>query len=116
MQRIREKIVEQEAEHIKLVDENNKLKTEKQITVSELVVDSWDFHCDMLENEQSIYGFHLNFNALFKADAYDEMQTMKSLRFPSDILGYFICNLEASLTYLGGITEIIVFQNTLFFE
>ena len=49
-----------------------------------------------------------NFNALFKADAYDEMQTMKSLRFPSDILGYFICNLEASLTYLGGITEIIV--------
>ena len=53
---------------------------------------------------------------MFKADAYDEMQTMKSLRFPSDILGYFICNLEASLTYLGGITEIIVFQNTLFFE
>ncbi|RMX48295.1 hypothetical protein pdam_00014726 [Pocillopora damicornis] len=32
VQRIREKIVEQEAEHIKLVDENNKLKTEKQIT------------------------------------------------------------------------------------
>lgn len=61
MQRIREKIVEQEAEHIKLVDENNKLKTEKQITVSELVVDSCDFHCDMLENEQSIYGFHLKF-------------------------------------------------------
>lgn len=43
MQRIREKIVEQEAEHIKLVDENNKLKTEKQITVSELVVDSETF-------------------------------------------------------------------------
>ena len=106
MQRIREKIVEQEAEHIKLVDENNKLKTEKQITVSELVVDSWDFHCDMLENEQWIP--LKNFNALFKADAYDEMQTVKSLRFPSDILGYFICNLEASLTYLGGITEIIV--------
>ena len=40
VQRIREKIVEQEAEHIKLVDENNKLKTEKQITVSELFVDS----------------------------------------------------------------------------
>lgn len=34
MQRLREKIVEQEAEHIKLVNENNKLKADKQITVS----------------------------------------------------------------------------------
>ncbi|KAJ7387735.1 hypothetical protein OS493_001078 [Desmophyllum pertusum] len=32
VKRLREKIVEQEAEHIKLVDENNKLKTDKQIT------------------------------------------------------------------------------------
>ncbi|XP_020616099.1 coiled-coil domain-containing protein 178-like [Orbicella faveolata] len=32
VQRLREKIVEQEAEHIKLVSENNKLKTDKQIT------------------------------------------------------------------------------------
>lgn len=31
VQRLREKIVEQEAEHIKLVEENNKLKTDKQI-------------------------------------------------------------------------------------
>ncbi|KAL9979922.1 hypothetical protein ACROYT_G008441 [Oculina patagonica] len=32
VQRLREKIVEQEAEHIKLVNENNKLKADKQIT------------------------------------------------------------------------------------
>lgn len=32
VQRLREKIVEQEAEHIKLVSENNKLKKDKQIT------------------------------------------------------------------------------------
>lgn len=32
VQKLREKIVEQEAEHIKLVEENNKLRNEKQIT------------------------------------------------------------------------------------
>lgn len=34
VQRLREKIVEQEAEHVKLTEENHKLKNEKQIMVS----------------------------------------------------------------------------------
>lgn len=33
--RLREKIVEQESEHHKLVEENNQLRTEKEIMVSE---------------------------------------------------------------------------------
>ncbi len=51
MQRLREKIVEQEAEHIKLVNENNKLKADKQITVSLktlwlcLIIQQYDGQC-----------------------------------------------------------------------
>ena len=38
VQRLREKILEQEAEHIKLVEENNKLKHDRQIAVSSVIV------------------------------------------------------------------------------
>ena len=38
VQSLRDKIVEQEAEHIKLVDENNKLRNEKQIAVGIFIV------------------------------------------------------------------------------